>query len=112
MRPERLKRPPRLPISRRMTFVDRLMPELASSGRRTRVAGHLAAAAMLAALAGEGALTTAGAASRTVAYAVVMAGRPRSLVDPPRVRGAAPPAPPPRRGAPPPAPRAGRGRAG
>src|SRR4051812_49801599 len=97
MRPERLKRPPRLPISRRMTFVDRLMPELASSGRRTRVAGHLAAAAMLAALAGEVALTTAGAASGTVAYAVVMAVGPRSMMNPLVLRAAAPPARPPRR---------------
>ena len=74
MRPERLKRAPPLPIPRRMTFVDRLMPELASAGRRTRVAVRAAGTAMLAALAGEVALTAVGAAgSGTVAYAVVLA---------------------------------------
>ena len=74
MCPERLQRAPPLPIPRRMTFVDRLMPELASAGRRTRVAVRVAGTAMLAALTGELALTTVGAAgSGTVAYAVVLA---------------------------------------
>ena len=74
MRPERLQRAPPLPIPRRMTFVDRLMPELASAGRRTRVAVRVAGTAMLAALTGEVALTAVGAAgSGTVAYAVVLA---------------------------------------
>src|SRR4051794_1530188 len=57
-----------------MTFVDRLMPELASTGRRTRVAATTAAAAMLAAFAGELALTTLGrAGAGQLGYGVVPA---------------------------------------
>jgi diguanylate cyclase (GGDEF)-like protein len=54
-----------------MTFVDRLMPELASAGRRTRVAGTVAAAAMLAIAAVQVGCTFAGVAT-TAAYRVVL----------------------------------------
>src|SRR5919107_1631457 len=75
IRPERLKRRPALPILRWMRIVERLMPELAGAGPRTRAAVTVAAAAMPAALAGEVALTAAGGAagSGALAYAIVMA---------------------------------------
>ena len=56
-----------------MTFVDRFMPELASAGRRTRVAGTAAAVAMPAALAGEVALVSVGGAGTGAAYGAVLA---------------------------------------
>jgi diguanylate cyclase (GGDEF)-like protein len=72
MCPERVKAGPGQPISLRMTMVDRILPELASTGRRTRTVGAVATAAMLAALAGEIALTSIGAAGGGVAYGLVL----------------------------------------
>src|SRR5919107_1450874 len=45
IRPERLKRRPALPILRWMRIVERLMPELAGAGPRTRAAVTVSAAA-------------------------------------------------------------------
>src|SRR3954454_8660376 len=75
IRPERLKCRIPLPILRWMSIVDRLMPELAGAGPRTRAAVTVAAVAMPAALAGEVALTASGraAGSGALAYAIVMA---------------------------------------
>jgi diguanylate cyclase (GGDEF)-like protein len=58
-----------------MTIAERLMPALAGAGPRTRAAVTVAAAAMLAALAGEVVLTASGGAagSGALAYAVVLA---------------------------------------
>src|SRR3954466_12008900 len=58
-----------------MTIAERLMPALAGAGPRTRAAVTVAAAAMLAALAGEVVLTASGGAagSGAVAYALVLA---------------------------------------
>src|SRR3954466_7552504 len=57
-----------------MSTVERLMPELAGAGPRTRAAVTVAVVAMPAALAGEVALTASGraAGSRRPAYAVVV----------------------------------------
>src|SRR3954463_6017610 len=57
-----------------MSTVERLMPELAGAGPRTRAAVTVAVVAMPAALAGEVALTASGraAGSSALAYAVVM----------------------------------------
>jgi diguanylate cyclase len=72
MRPERVNPAPGQPIPLRMTLVDRILPELAVTGRRTRAVGAVAAGAMLAALAGEIALTSLGAAGAGAAYALVL----------------------------------------
>jgi diguanylate cyclase len=55
-----------------MTWIDRLMPELAGAGRRTRIAGAVAAAAMLAALVLQIGFT-AGGASGAAFYTAIPA---------------------------------------
>jgi diguanylate cyclase len=72
MCPERVKSTAGGPISLQMTWLDRIMPELAVAGGRTRAVGAVATAAMLAALAGEIALTTVGAAGDGAAYGLVL----------------------------------------
>src|SRR4051794_41870491 len=92
-----------------MSTVERLMPELAGAGPRTRAAVTVAAAAMPGALAGEVALTASGraAGSSALAYAIVMAGRLRSVMAGPAPAAAVAPGRPPGVGAPPGPPRRG-----
>src|SRR4051812_50217716 len=89
-----------------MSTVERLMPELAGAGPRTRAAVTVAVVAMPAALAGEVALTASGraAGSSALAHALVMKVRFVSVVTGLPLRAAVPsrgrpgwgPPPPPR----------------